>query len=57
LCRAGGGGYMLFFCPPLARHNVANALTKAGAVLTNFGFDDGGLQTWVAKGAASGAEQ
>jgi D-glycero-alpha-D-manno-heptose-7-phosphate kinase len=43
---AGGGGYMLFFCPFQRKHRVAEALTKMGGVVTEFEFDFRGLSTW-----------
>ncbi len=43
---AGGGGYMLFYCLFDKKHKVAAALRKLGAVVTEFGFDHYGLQTW-----------
>lgn len=43
---AGGGGFMMFYCPFEKKHNVAEALKSRGAVVTDFGFDLHGLQTW-----------
>jgi D-glycero-alpha-D-manno-heptose-7-phosphate kinase len=43
---AGGGGYMLFYCEFDKRHLVAEALIKLGMVVTEVGFDSGGLTTW-----------
>lgn len=43
---AGGGGYMLFYCEFDKRHLVAEALLKLGMVVTEVGFDAGGLTTW-----------
>jgi D-glycero-alpha-D-manno-heptose-7-phosphate kinase len=43
---AGGGGYMLFYCPFDRKHKVAEALSKMGGVCTGFGFEPHGLQTW-----------
>jgi D-glycero-alpha-D-manno-heptose-7-phosphate kinase len=43
---AGGGGYMLFFCPFHRRHKVAEALISMGAPVTEFEFAHSGLTTW-----------
>jgi D-glycero-alpha-D-manno-heptose-7-phosphate kinase len=44
---AGGGGYMLFFCPFEVRHRVADRLTRMGAITTEFEFSPRGLTTWT----------
>lgn len=46
---AGGGGYMLFFCPPLLRYKVQKSLRDAGAQVVDFNFENAGLQTWSIK--------
>jgi D-glycero-alpha-D-manno-heptose-7-phosphate kinase len=43
---AGGGGYMLFYCPFQRKHRVANALTAMGGEVTEFEFTSNGLTTW-----------
>jgi len=43
---AGGGGYMLFYCPFEKKHRVAKVLKEMGGVITEFGFEFNGLQTW-----------
>jgi D-glycero-alpha-D-manno-heptose-7-phosphate kinase len=43
---AGGGGYMLFYCPFQRRHRVANALLELGGEVTEFAFTSNGLTTW-----------
>jgi D-glycero-alpha-D-manno-heptose-7-phosphate kinase len=43
---AGGGGYMLFYCPFNRRHHVAEALMKLGLGVTEISFDPSGLRTW-----------
>ena len=43
---AGGGGYMLFYCPFEKKHQVAKALKEMGGIITEFGFEFNGLQTW-----------
>jgi D-glycero-alpha-D-manno-heptose-7-phosphate kinase len=44
---AGGGGYMLFYCPPGTRHRVANRLQGMGLEETEFAFDEHGLRSWT----------
>jgi D-glycero-alpha-D-manno-heptose-7-phosphate kinase len=43
---AGGGGYMLFYCPFQRKHHVANALIAMGGEVTEFEFTSEGLTTW-----------
>ena len=43
---AGGGGYMLFYCPDETRHVVARRLTDLGCSVADFSFEPRGLQTW-----------
>jgi D-glycero-alpha-D-manno-heptose-7-phosphate kinase len=43
---AGGGGYLLLYCPFDRKHMVAAALERLGGQVVDFGFDWRGLQTW-----------
>ena len=43
---AGGGGYLLLFCPFDKKHLIAEALEKQGGQVVEFTFDYYGLQTW-----------
>jgi D-glycero-alpha-D-manno-heptose-7-phosphate kinase len=43
---AGGGGYMLFYCPFQRKHRVANALIAMDSQVTEFEFTRNGLTTW-----------
>ena len=43
---AGGGGYMLFYCPFHLKHRVADRLIALGASVTEFEFTFDGLTTW-----------
>jgi D-glycero-alpha-D-manno-heptose-7-phosphate kinase len=43
---AGGGGYMLFYCPNETRHQVAKRLVDLGCSVADFSFEPTGLQTW-----------
>jgi D-glycero-alpha-D-manno-heptose-7-phosphate kinase len=47
---AGGGGYMLFYCPFNRRHHVAEALLKLGLTISEISFDLAGLRTWRVDG-------
>jgi D-glycero-alpha-D-manno-heptose-7-phosphate kinase len=44
---AGGGGYMLFYCPFHLKHRVADALIALGGEVTEFEFAPNGLTTWA----------
>jgi D-glycero-alpha-D-manno-heptose-7-phosphate kinase len=43
---AGGGGYMLFFCPFERKHLVAERLLQLGGRVAEFEFTHEGLVTW-----------
>lgn len=43
---AGGGGYMLLYCPFERKVDVEHALKSSGAGITEFSFEQLGLQTW-----------
>ncbi|MFZ5940575.1 MAG: dehydrogenase [Bacteroidota bacterium] len=43
---AGGGGFMLFYCPDNTRHNVIDTLHSLGGQVQPFEFTKGGLRTW-----------
>jgi len=49
LIGAGGGGYILFFCPPTKRNQLTKALKESGGEITNFNFEFGGTKTWIVK--------
>ncbi|HNW59790.1 MAG TPA: GHMP kinase [bacterium] len=46
---AGGGGFLLFYCPFDKKHHVAAALEKAGGEVVKFSFEPRGLQLWEKK--------
>lgn len=48
LSGAGGGGYLMFYCRFNRKHKVAEVLTRMDGVITDFGFDRHGLETWIA---------
>ncbi len=43
---AGGGGYMLMYCRPGAKHKVAARMLEIGAEVEEFAFEPEGLRTW-----------
>ncbi len=44
---AGGGGYLVLFCPELTRYNVIRALEGYNGNFEQFEFTDKGLTTWT----------
>lgn len=46
---AGGGGFMIFYCPDNCRFNVMKALNTFGGQIKNYQFTQIGLNTWTAK--------
>jgi D-glycero-alpha-D-manno-heptose-7-phosphate kinase len=45
---AGGGGFMIFYCPGNTRYDVINALEKFGGDIKKYTFTKFGLTTWTA---------
>ena len=43
---AGGGGFMMFYCPNSTRYSVIKALQKFGGEFRRYQFTDLGLETW-----------
>lgn len=43
---AGGGGFMIFYCPGNTRYAVMDALNNFGGEVKKFAFVDYGLTTW-----------
>ena len=43
---AGGGGFMIFYCPGNTRYAVIEALNSFGGEVRQYGFVDYGLTTW-----------
>jgi len=43
---AGGGGYILFFCPPLKKPDVVNELMSVDGQVLDVEFEHKGLRTW-----------
>jgi D-glycero-alpha-D-manno-heptose-7-phosphate kinase len=44
---AGGGGFMIFYCPGTTKYNVIKSLENFGGRHRNYQFVEHGLQTWT----------
>ena len=44
---AGGGGFMIFYCPGNTRYHVIKTLTAFGGEIRNYSFAKYGLTTWT----------
>jgi D-glycero-alpha-D-manno-heptose-7-phosphate kinase len=44
---AGGGGFMVFYCPGNTRHAVIKTLNTFGGVVRDYSFTKYGLKTWT----------
>ena len=44
---AGGGGFMIFYCPDNTRYAVINALHQFGGQVNKYSFTNYGLTTWT----------
>lgn len=44
---AGGGGFMIFYCPGNTRASVVNAIEKFGGQVKRYEFTERGLNTWT----------
>lgn len=44
---AGGGGFMIFYCPENTRHKVIAALRQFGGEVKQYTFTTNGLTSWV----------
>ena len=44
---AGGGGFMIFYCPGNTRHKVIDTLNNFGGAVKPFRFTKQGLITWT----------
>ena len=45
---AGGGGFMIFYCPGNTRYSVTNALEQFGGHIKKYSFTKYGLTSWTA---------
>ena len=44
---AGGGGFMIFYCPDITKYKVMEALEKFGGYFKGYQFTNHGLTTWT----------
>ncbi|MGZ8517632.1 MAG: dehydrogenase, partial [Chitinophagaceae bacterium] len=44
---AGGGGFMIFYCPANTRYKVIETLESFGGYCNNYQFTKHGLTTWT----------
>ena len=44
---AGGGGFMLFYCPNNTRHKVIDSLRKFGGKNQRYEFATAGMKAWT----------
>ena len=44
---AGGGGFMIFYCPGNSRYSVTNALEQFGGEIKKYSFTKYGLTSWT----------
>lgn len=44
---AGGGGFMIFYCPGITKYKVIQNLAKFGGAHRNYSFTKHGLKTWT----------
>jgi D-glycero-alpha-D-manno-heptose-7-phosphate kinase len=44
---AGGGGFMIFYCPGTTKYQVINILQKFGGIHRNYAFTEHGLKSWT----------
>ena len=45
---AGGGGFMIFYCPGNTKYKVVKSLERFGGQVKNYQFVEHGLKTWTA---------
>ena len=44
---AGGGGFMIFYCPGISRYNVMKGLARFGGEFKKYSFTETGLTSWT----------
>ena len=44
---AGGGGFMIFYCPDITKYRVTEALTEYGGYCKSYQLTKHGLITWT----------
>ena len=48
LLGAGGGGYLLMYCPYNVKHKVAARMEQMGGQMADWNFELRGAQSWIA---------
>jgi D-glycero-alpha-D-manno-heptose-7-phosphate kinase len=51
---AGGGGFMIFYCPGNSRYAVINTLNNFGGEVKKYSFTKYGLTTWKSPSSSPG---
>ena len=46
---AGGGGFMIFYCPGNSKYEVMEALDKQGGQMQRYNFTKKGMFTWTSR--------
>lgn len=46
---AGGGGFMIFYCPGNSKFTVIDKLNSIGVVYQRYNFQNNGLETWTSQ--------
>lgn len=46
---AGGGGFMIFYCPGTSRYRVIEELSQLGGKVVDYSFNKYGLTSWTSK--------
>ena len=44
---AGGGGFMIFYCPVTTKYKVIKSLERFGGQHKNYQFTEHGLKSWT----------
>ena len=57
LLGAGGGGFFLFYVEPFKKYKLMNILKNHGLEVTQFTFDNKGLQAWTVRETNNSAEK
>ena len=47
---AGGGGFMLLYCPFDRKHKIGERLRERGCVVSDLAFSQDGVETWTVPG-------
>ena len=44
---AGGGGFMIFYCPGTTKYNVIKSLEPFGGIHKSYSFTEHGVKSWA----------